>query len=182
VEKTYENGKLQEVFFVDKKNLKTGQYIAYHENGKQREQCNYTDGKIVGERLIYDYDGTLDSREKYNSNGELHGEYITYHPDGKTIQIKKIYQNNKIQGKLFRYYPNGKIMEEVHFKDNEENGPFVEYYQNGAIHWKGNYLDGDDEYGDLFEYDSTGILIKKMNCNPKGICHTIFKQSESLTK
>ena len=69
-------------------------------------------------------------------------------------------------------------MEEVLFKDNEENGPFVEYYDNGEIEWKGSYLNGDNEFGILEQYDRTGVLIKKMECDSLGACITVWIKDE----
>ncbi|MBK7093540.1 MAG: hypothetical protein IPH57_00170 [Saprospiraceae bacterium] len=45
-------------------------------------------------------------------------------------------------------------------KNNEENGSFEDFYENGKIHWKGTYLNGDNEHDTLYEYDDTGILLK----------------------
>lgn len=179
IETKYDNGKANESYTVNKEGIKHGQYEAFHDNGLLKEKCTFKNGKISGERLLYDYDGTLDTKENYNDIGALHGEHLTYHADGKNIQIKKQYQHNVLEGKLIKYYKSGQIEEEVNIENNEENGPFTEYYQNGAIHWKGTYLDGDDEYGELIEYDSLGQIIKKMNCNPKGICHTVWKKDEN---
>ena len=59
-------------------------------------------------------------------------------------------------------------------KDNNENGPFKEYYPNGNIHWEGNYLNGDNEFGILNEYNEQGELIKKMDCDSMAVCKTIW--------
>lgn len=175
VETKYDNGKINESYTINKEGQKHGEFVSYFDNGKVKEKSTYKNDKLIGERLVYDYDGTLDTKENYNNYGNLHGEHLTYYNDGKSIQIKKQFQHNVLEGKLIKYYKNGQIEEEVNIENNEENGPFIEYYQNGAVHWKGTYLEGDDEYGELLEYDSLGQMIKKMNCNPKGICHTVWK-------
>jgi antitoxin component YwqK of YwqJK toxin-antitoxin module len=168
------NGKIKERYQVNKKNEKNGTYEAFHDNGKPSEISTYRNGKISGTKLVYRYDGSLDTKETYDQNGQLDGPYLVYHPNGK-IQVEKTYVSNAIQGMLKVYYPNGKIKEEVNIEDNEENGPFTEYYLNGAIHWKGQYRHGDNEFGDLTEYDSLGNVIKKMLCDTQGICRTVWK-------
>jgi len=80
-----------------------------------------------------------------------------------------------------RYYDSGELMEIVNFVENEENGPFVEYYKNGNKKATGNYLDGDNEHGELELFDEQGELIKKMNCN-KGICRTSWTKEADTKK
>lgn len=58
--------------------------------------------------------------------------------------------------------------------NNEENGPFTEYHENGQKAWEGTFLNGDNEYGLLQQYDEAGTLIKKMNCDSLGVCTTIW--------
>ena len=53
---------------------------------------------------------------------------------------------------------------------------FEEYYTNGKIKWKGSYRNGDHEYGLLEKYDSTGVLVKKMECDSLFICRTVWKK------
>jgi antitoxin component YwqK of YwqJK toxin-antitoxin module len=146
-----------------------------HSNGNVREEATMANGVLTGVRRLYREDGTLEIEENYAANGMLDGEYKVYYADGKNIEILKIYRNNVSDGILKVYYQDGKIKEEVTILDNEENGPFTEYYNNGQIHWKGTYRKGDNEYGELIEYDSLGTMIKKMMCDSMAICRTTWK-------
>jgi antitoxin component YwqK of YwqJK toxin-antitoxin module len=84
------------------------------------------------------------------------------------------YNRGVLEGDVLKYYPEGAIMEKVSFKNNEENGTFEEYYNNGIVHWRGEYLNGPNEYGLLEEYDEQGILLKKMMCDSNAVCRTIW--------
>jgi antitoxin component YwqK of YwqJK toxin-antitoxin module len=175
-ETKHENGKTKEKYTVDSDQKRHGEYLAYNDKGVLIEKSTYTHGVITGIREVYKEDtGLIDVKESYDQAGLLSGPHITYHPDGKTIMIEKNYVNNAIQGILKAYYPNGKLKEQVTIKDNNENGPFTEYFMNGAIQWQGTYRNGDNEYGELIEYDSLGTIIKKMQCDSLAICRTTWK-------
>ena len=49
------------------------------------------------------------------------------------------------------------------------------YYENGQIHWKGTYLNGDNEFGLLEEWDSLGTMIKRMKCDSMAVCRTFWR-------
>lgn len=173
--KTYhENGKLMEEFFLNKNGEKNGPYTAWYDTGILYETSQYKNGKMTGERKLYYTDGKLEILETYNDEGLLDGPYITYYQNGK-VMVEKKYSKNTLQGKVLVYYENGQLKEEVLFKDNAENGPFTEYFPNGKVQWKGTYLNGPNEFGPLEEYDSTGLLIKKMICDSFAICRSTWK-------
>ena len=101
------------------------------------------------------------------------GPYKTYFEDG-TLSQEATYVNGMMQGDLKTYYKSGKIKEVVTMRDNEENGPFQEYYESGKIKWEGQFLNGDNEFGLLKNYNETGELVKKMMCDSLAVCTTIW--------
>lgn len=174
-EKTFhENGQLMESFAVDKNGIKNGTYEAFYDDGVLYEKATYKEGKLIGKRILHFTNGQPEIVEHYNEKGELDGPYITYYKNGQ-IKAEKTYKKNKLEGKVLVYYENGKLFEEVYFKDSQENGPFTEYFENGKVQWKGTYLNGPNEFGELEEFDSTGILIKKMMCDSFAICRSTWK-------
>ncbi len=175
VETKYESGKIHERYQVDDKAMKNGKYEAFYESGPLREVATYKHNMIINKKSFFRLDGTLEIEENYDSKGQLQGPYLVYYPNGTSLHIERKYVDNAIQGMLKVYYPNGKIKEEITVTDNEENGPFTEYYQNGAVQWKGTYRNGTNEYGDLFQYDSLGNMIKKMLCDTMAVCRTVWK-------
>lgn len=157
----------------DTTNGKNGYYEKFTQAGLPIDACHYINGKVNGERKQYE-EGKLYSTENL-INDVYEGEYKAYYPSGK-MKASGQYQNNVTVGVWKGYYPSGLIKEEVTMADNEENGPFIEYYENGQVKVKGNYYKGINEHGELLMYDSTGILIKKMDCN-EGICKTIWEKN-----
>jgi antitoxin component YwqK of YwqJK toxin-antitoxin module len=175
IEIYYESGKIMERFQITRDSIKDGMYQSWFEDGKLYEEASYSNGKLVGERKIYYPNGQQEILETYNDKGELNGPYKSWYENGN-LKTEQQYADNVLQGILKSYYPNGKLKEQVTMKDNQENGAFTEYYPNGQISWKGTYLHGDNEFGLLENYDSLGVLIRKMNCDSNAICRTIWKK------
>lgn len=174
IETKNENGQVLEVFYVNKNGEKDGNYTAYFESGKIKEESKYSSGILTGKRTLYFETGKIEIEELYSEQGMLNGPYKLYYPNG-TLKLEKTYVDNMIEGAIKVYYPSGKLKEDVSMSDNEENGPFTEFYENGKIHWKGTYRNGDNEYGVLYEYDSLGAPIKIMKCDTLAICRTVWK-------
>jgi antitoxin component YwqK of YwqJK toxin-antitoxin module len=172
----HENGKVHEVFSIDNENKRHGVFTRYDVEGNLMETAHYTHGKLDGERLIYYPEGMKEISEFYN-NDQLEGMYKRFDKEGN-LTFEAPYTNNVLGGIAKSYYPDGTLKEEVTFANNEENGPFTEYHENGKIAWKGTYRNGDNEFGLLEEYDKNGSLIKKLNCDERGICKTIWTREE----
>ena len=180
-EKTfYDSGKLKEKYEVNEGGKKNGKYYRYFENGVVAEETIYIDNEQNRIRKIFFEDGNLEYTATY-VNGLLHGPRKVYYPSGK-LRVDSNYKDNKLIGPFYKYHENGKLAEEVTFVDGNENGPFIEYYDNGVVKWKGQYLNGDHEFGLLEHFDVNGKLIKKMQCDSLGVCTTIWKEEENITK
>lgn len=158
-----------------KDGVKHGPYKKYTHDGALVEEGQYQEGEIHGERKKY-AQGNLVSVETIQ-NGLFHGLYQSFYPDG-SLNSSGTYENDQMTGVWKRYYRNGQVLEEVTFKDNLENGPFREYYENGKLKAEGNYLNGDQEHGELLLYNDKGQLIRKMNCI-EGICRTTWELESS---
>jgi antitoxin component YwqK of YwqJK toxin-antitoxin module len=158
--------------------LKDGFYEKFDELGRLLESANYKDGKLDGERKIYEK-GLLYSLENYKMD-LFDGPYKVFYPNGQ-LQLECQYINNEMSGTLKAYYPGGQLKEIVQMNGSQENGPFEEYYENGKIKAQGSYKNGPNEDGLLNLYDSLGTLIKKMNCK-EGICSTIWSTELDSTK
>lgn len=170
-----DTGALKERYSTNSKGDKDGLYESWLEDGTLFEKATYKDGKLVGERILYYPNGNPEIIEVYDESGQLHGPYKTFYDNGN-LKSEKTYVHNVLQGIARGYHMNGKLKEEVIFTDNSENGPFTEYHPNGVVQWKGTYLNGDNEFGLLEEFDSTGVLIKKMMCDSQAVCRTIWKK------
>ena len=165
-----------EDYYLDNDSLKQGVFIEFTKTGDTISIAHYLDNKLHGKRKIFNTIGYLETVEHYKTD-QFHGPILQYYPDG-TLRSKGNFTNGKMDSIFTTYYETGKIKEKVSIRDNIENGPFEEYYENGEVHWKGTFIDGDNEVGLLQEYDNTGKLIRKMDCGKyKGeyICQTIWE-------
>lgn len=170
-----DQGETTEKFKVNEQSEKHGPYKAYT-NGVLSETSNYINGKLDGERTIFYANGNPEIVETYDKD-VIVGAYKTYFENGTLAQIAT-YENGVMQGELKTYYDSGELKEVVTMEDNQENGPFTEYYKNGKLRWEGEFLNGDNEFGLLKNYNEEGILVKKMMCDSLGVCATIWTQEE----
>ncbi len=180
METKYENGKVKEHFSVIKTkegDLRHGQYIRYDMDGRLEEESFYEKGMLEGSRKLY-MNGVLQS-EEIRVKDHYQGPFKAFFPDG-TLQLEANYVDDVMTGPVRVYYPSGRLKEIVTFAENVENGPFSEYYENGKLKAEGNYKqqEGPVEDGVLKLYDSTGVLIRIMNCD-MGKCSTTWKKDTS---
>lgn len=171
--KEYNNGVLYKKYTVNQDTLLHGELTIYYEDGNTIfEKSNYIEGQLSGLRILYYDNGQPEIKENYLEDLLQDTLYI-YYPSGELKQ-KEPYIKGVITGVLTAYYENGMLKEKVHYKNNVENGSFVEYFPNGNLQWQGTYLNGDNEFGELLKYDSTGTLIRKLMCDSIAICHTVW--------
>jgi antitoxin component YwqK of YwqJK toxin-antitoxin module len=164
---------LEKQIYSTKDSLATGVWENYAPNGMLIDSRPYREGKLHGIRRIYDDQGRLQIEENY-LHGEFEGPYTAYHENGK-VRVSGQYKNNTMDSIWTYFYASGAVREKVAFKDNLENGPFTEYYENGKMKTKGDYLGGDKEHGKLELFDSTGQLVRTMECE-YGRCRTVWKK------
>lgn len=167
-----ESGLLKQKYQTNKEGVKHGVAFEYFDTGELQIEENYKNGILHGPRKILFKNGNTEIEEMYEE-GVIKGDYRVFYENGQ-LNIKANYKEGKMEGMLIRYFESGSIMEEVNMKDNEENGPFKEYYENGQVQWEGVYLNGENEFGELKQYDEKGTLIKKMMCDSFAVCQTIW--------
>lgn len=176
----YETGEKQEEYQYTGDSLKHGYYKRYSQGGILLEEANYVEGKLNGERIIYNAEGKKEISEIYE-NDILNGPLKEFYENGKMKMLGN-YKNNVLSGTVNVFYPSGKLKEEVQFEDNMEDGPFKEFHENGNLKWEGTYRKGDNEFGLLKEYDENGELIRKMMCDERAICTTTWTKDGSHLK
>lgn len=180
------------VFKVDPESgLKLGEYRQYDEAGNLLELAHYHQDVLVGQRILFspagdtlvvehyleqDFKVAKDNQESHTPTPEstFAGEYRTFYETGNLIKQRGQYVAGAMNGEWKKYYQNGQLAETVTFVDNLENGPFKEWHENGNLKATGNYLNGDQEHGELRLYDESGTLEKIMSCNG-GICQTTWR-------
>lgn len=172
-EQTYhDNGSVYEVFNRDGDGQYDGPYKRYLEDGSLYEESTYSHGKLVGTRTIYYPSGAREIVEPY-LDGVMDGTYQKYYESGQ-LELEATYKAGVMDGMLKTYYETGEVHEVVMMANNEEHGPFKEYHPNGKIQWEGTYKNGENEVGLIQEYDDSGTLIRKMMCDDRSVCQTIW--------
>lgn len=168
-------GILVEKFQITQDSSKHGNYFSYYPDGTVFEVSNYNMGNLDGSRKLHFQNGTLEIEENY-VDGIIQGPYTTYYKNGKP-NIRCTYNQGVLEGVVKKFFETGELMEEVTFENNVENGPFTEFYKNGTAKWKGNYIDGNNEVGELDSFSLEGQPMKKMMCGKfmgQYICQTIW--------
>ena len=169
----YPNSGMKEIYRINEDSLIHGEKLVFLEDGEVLyEKSHYANGLLSGDRYIYFPDGQIEIHEKYQ-NDVLSDTLKVYYPSGR-LKLVMHYDHGELNGIVTKYYESGSIAELVEFKANEENGPFTEYYENGQLHWRGTYLNGENEFGLLEEFDDEGNPIKRMMCDSIAICNTIW--------
>ena len=169
----YDDGTLQRIYFIDRDSLIQGEYKVFFEDGETLfEVSHYSNGQLDGERTLFYIDGVPEIKEYYSKDTLIDTTKIYY----KNGNLKQLVPHNKgvLSGILRVFYDNGNLKEEVMFEDNQENGPFKEYHPNGQLKWTGTYLNGDNEFGELRNYDSTGTHVRTLVCDSLAICRTTW--------
>lgn len=173
VENINEATGMKEVYYIDQDSMIQGEKLLYVNEGKVLlEKSEYVDGVLDGIREIYFENGNAEIKETYKQ-GLLTDTLYVYYSNGE-VKLKTPYVNGVLNGTVLQYYESGMLKEEVTYIDNQENGAFTEYHENGQVKWRGEYLNGDNEFGLLQEYNEDGQLIKKMSCDSLAICRTIW--------
>ncbi|MCC6727629.1 MAG: toxin-antitoxin system YwqK family antitoxin [Saprospiraceae bacterium] len=168
IENKDENGKLTEKYTINKQTKKKeGPYAAFYPNGQKQEESFYINDSLHGERKLFYENGQMESLITL-ANGMFEGKYQKFNEAGKLTNEGQ-YVGNEMSGLWKKWYDTGELQEEVTFAANLENGPFKEYHKNGKLKAEGTYLEGDNEQGELKEYDENGELIKLMYCE-FGVC------------
>jgi len=138
-EKIYPNGNTAyRAFFVNDKPV--GEFLRFHENGKQMVIINYDERGNHGQGTLFDENGQKIAEGNYISTNK-DGQWFFFNSKGNLFS-KEFFENNKRQGKAEFFYPNGNISIISFWKDDLKNGEEVHFYPNGATRLKINYKEG----------------------------------------
>ncbi|TVR76096.1 MAG: toxin-antitoxin system YwqK family antitoxin [Chitinophagaceae bacterium] len=153
---------IHEKFEVAKEDtsLKIGFYKRFNEEGVLREEANFKNGVLHGERKLYYPTGELFIVEVHE-DGNFHGPYFSYFENGNPREEGE-FVNNAIHGIWKNFHQNGKVNEIVTFRNGEEHGPFEKYHENGALAAVGQY-ENSKETGDWIYYHDNGNVREEVN-------------------
>ena len=93
-------------------NGRNGKFFSFHENGKTKQETNWTNGKQNGKFITYMESGQIEA-EVTILNEKKHGPFVRYYPSGKilmkaTIDTNSIAENHLI-GDIYEYNENGTV-------------------------------------------------------------------------
>ncbi len=103
--------------------LKQGKWISFHPNGNKHIECNYLNGKLHGDYIVYDLSENVVS-EKIYKNGEI------YVPSDEDIEEEEIELLAEIKTS---YYNDGTIRFQGAFIDTVPVGIHREYDKKGTL-------------------------------------------------
>ncbi|WP_320053849.1 toxin-antitoxin system YwqK family antitoxin [uncultured Acetobacteroides sp.] len=202
--KTYEDSTIQYVAYFEN-DKPVGLVKRYSKRGKIKSILNYLPNSSVVEAQLFNADGILLAKGKYEKN-KKEGQWITYYPDGQTMYVEN-YKNNLKDGKANGYYPNkavmykyqytngrrvgaavqyysnGTLMEELTYsQDGKLIGPYRGYYDNNAKRIVGTYVNGEKD-GEWITYSQDGAVFSKVtyhNGYPTITDEMVKKETEML--
>ena len=99
------------------KSITEGMFIEHHPNGKLKTKGLLKNGKRTGDWIAYHNNGNIYRENKYKK-GVLNGKTAAYYPNGN-VQYVGLYINNKKDDSWFFYLEDGSFEKEVLFKDGE---------------------------------------------------------------
>lgn len=112
--------------------IKTGEFLWYHSNGKLKHKGAYSDDKEIGEHIWYFDNGQIEAIENYK-DGKLDGDFKEYHK-------------------------NGNLSNETSFLTGLQSGMTKYFREDGSLHSAGAFKDGDRD--GLWKYfDEQGVLL-----------------------
>jgi len=105
--------------------IKHGEYISYHANGKVNFLYNYDKGNKHGKWYQYRDDGSL-TTEKEFENGTQVGYRIEYHRGSENsngpVNFKVPYENGKMHGEKLQFNAEGILVSKTTYQNGEKIG------------------------------------------------------------
>jgi len=128
--------------------IRHGEYLSWHANGKPHEVANYKDDNPDG-------------------------KYESFHSNGKPYAVAN-YKDGKRDGKLEWFYENGKPYAVANYKDGKLDGKYERFYDNGSRIFIKKYRMDDLLEEVVYEYTddtcTTLFSITKKDGNGNVVC------------
>jgi hypothetical protein len=129
--------------------LKHGAWTVYNPDRRVVSRLEtYYQGALQGTTLVFDRNGTIQSKTYYYNN-QKHGQELIY--DNRRVAEERVYENGVLNGMVKKYYRNGNLMEEAPYTNGVINGVASWYDQEGNLKFQYRY-----EMGELVDQDVSG--------------------------
>ncbi|SQI36071.1 MORN repeat variant [Leminorella richardii] len=134
-----------------------GEFVSYNKNGTVAKKEQYLLGKDVTKNgIVYGSEGQILERYNYNSNGRKEGTWLNYYPDG-TLKLSESYANGTLVGTSEEYWPNGKIKLKNTYKNGSSRAQ-VKWYESGQKESESFYNDKHQSVGTHKSWYENGNL------------------------
>lgn len=137
----------------------SGEHKTHHDVYGNRFEEFYINGKLEGERKIYNSNDQLWRHEFYR-NGQLEGEYKSWHENGRP-DTREFYRNGQLEGKMEEWYINGNIRMYAFYREGKREGISKKWHDTGGLLEKESYLNGERE-GARKVWSTDGLLYASM--------------------
>ena len=137
----------------------TGKAFSSYENGQQKSEETYLDGKRDGLATFWYENGQKEKEENWQG-GKKEGVTTLWHANGQKSG-DLYFENGKRQGKHTMWHENGQKSYEMNYRDGKFDGLFTEWYENGNKKLEVTYSSGRKN-GTESLWDKSGQLIKTM--------------------
>jgi len=115
---------------LTKNDKKIGNWYVYDKNGKLSSKVKFNDeGEKDGLWIYYDNKGNVTSEENYK-NGKLDGVFTSYHENNKK-QLIANYLEGKVTGTYKKFNKPGALIEQGTLNDGKLDGDYLTFYRLG---------------------------------------------------
>ena len=120
----YKSGKLEY-----ERQLNSGYYKSFYENGELEIEANYIDNELSGKWKLYDTEGNLKWIITYE-DGYRHGIYQQFYKNGK-LKLEGLMLRDKKEGAERRYDENEVVVWKGYYEKDEFAKTWIKYDKNG---------------------------------------------------
>lgn len=116
-----------------------GTFKRYHPNGNLKAIMNYReDDKVYTE--LYNLKGKKQAEGIYTGR-KKDSTWLIYDENGNLVS-KERYETGKREGKSVKFYSSGDTSQIMRWKDGKKHGIFKQFFENGQLKMIGRYLEG----------------------------------------
>ncbi|WP_447876126.1 hypothetical protein [Serratia fonticola] len=157
----YKSGERAAEISFNQQGLRDGKFNSWHKNGKIDQKIKFFDGKIDGESIQFNDNGTVANKSVFNSGVHADGSCNHYDGNGNVLR-EHSYLDGKYEGKYVDYYSAGKPELESFYKNGVVVGEKKEYFENGKIKSLSHFDEQGEIDGIQETYAESGKLISRV--------------------
>ncbi len=176
------NGRLKEqwaIMIVDNKDVRSGVYQSWYEDGVEQTQGSYANDKENGIWRSWHPNGLPAYQRTYQmgllqgieyswtktgaqhgvvpyENNEKHGFVIHYGENKRPLASWGEYVHDKLNGPLIDWYPSGQLWVVANYENGLRQGPYTKWFESGVVQVMTFYRNGEF-HGRRREWNKNGV-------------------------